>query len=34
MQCLAVADGRESPGRASPDEAVRSLVEVLLRTPH
>lgn len=34
MQCLSVVDGQESPGHRSPDEAVRSLVEVLLRTPH
>jgi DNA-binding FrmR family transcriptional regulator len=34
MQCLGAVDGQESPGRASSDEAVRSLVAVLLRTPH
>lgn len=34
MQCMRGVDGPESPGRPSADEAVRSLVEVLLRTPH
>lgn len=34
MQCMRRADGEEPSGRVSADEAVRSLVEVLLRTPH
>jgi DNA-binding FrmR family transcriptional regulator len=34
LQCMRGIDGQEPVGRASADEAVRSLVEVLLRTPH
>jgi DNA-binding FrmR family transcriptional regulator len=34
MQCLRPADLQESSARPSPDEAVRNLVQVLLRTPH
>lgn len=34
MQCMRRTDGEEPAGRASADEAIRSLVEVLLRTPH
>lgn len=34
IQCMRIAEGQQSSGRASQDEAVRSLVAVLLRTPH
>jgi DNA-binding FrmR family transcriptional regulator len=34
MQCMRNGDGATSSSHPSPDEAVRSLVEVLLRTPH
>jgi DNA-binding FrmR family transcriptional regulator len=34
MQCLRIPEVQESPDRVSPDEAVRNLVQVLLRTPH
>lgn len=34
MQCMRGADGQEVSGRLPADEAVRNLVEVLLRAPH